>query len=256
MASTGWTASNLRVGVYDPAINPTFSTNLWQLAPCWENMCDPSVGILWDWPCVTYNAQATTGEWVGTAATTGSAATHASIPGAVMLDAGATTAAQGFQIQNLKAGFIPAANKSLWWETTIQLTATTPPVTKAVIFIGLAASDTTIFAAGSMTTNNRLGWMIQTGGNLATTFTADKAGASTTKTGPTLVSATAIKLGFYYDGVADTVQQYVNGVASQTAVTTTNVPKASLIFPSFACLSDGTDQPNLVIQGARCFQIR
>ncbi len=151
--------------------------------------------------------------------------------------------------------FIPAANKSIWAEFNVSLTATTPPVTKAQLYVGLAAIDTTIIASGSQSTQNRIGWQIETAGLLVTTFTCDKAGTATTKTGPTLVAATGIRLGFVYDGVADTVQQYVNGVASGTAVTTTNIAKLAM-YPSFVCQSDGTDEPILNVSGYRIFQLR
>jgi hypothetical protein len=76
-----------------------------------------------------------------------------------------------------------------------------------------------------------------------------------TKTGHTFVAATAVRLGFYYDGVTDTCQQFINGVATGTAVATANIPKVAL-YPSFACLSDGTDRPNLIVQGYRVMQLR
>lgn len=255
MATQGFADPSGRVGFYDPALSTTFATSsLWKTCPLLEYLHDPSIGVLFDWDGTSYSTAANT-DWTGTAAVTGSAATSTVVPGAVTLDAGATTANQGFQIQNLKAGFIPAANKSIWFESRFRLTAATPPVTKAQIFVGLAASDTTIIAAGAMTTNNRIGWEILAGGLLQTTFTCDKAGTEQTKTGPLLVSATDIRVGFFYDGVADTIQQYVNGAALGTVVTTGSVPKL-VVYPSVACQSDGTDQPNLILQSIRCFQLR
>jgi len=244
-----------RVSVFDPAINPTFASGLWPTCPLWEHNHDPSVGVLLDENFVSYDAASTTGDYLLTQATTGTAAISTTVPGALLIDAGSTTAEQGANIQRLKSAFVPAANKSLWYETTILLTATTPPVTKAAIFVGLAASDTTIFASGLQTTNNRIGWQIETTGNLTTTFTSDKAGVATTKTGPTLTAATAVKLGFYYDGRADTVQQFVDGVASGTPVATTHIPKV-VVYPSWVVQSDGTDRPNLIVRGVRVFQLR
>lgn len=246
-----------RASFYDPTLSTTYSTStLWANCPLLEYFFDPSIGILFDWNGTSYDATATTGDWVGTAATSGSAAMSTTIPGCLAIDAGATTDNQGFQIQAKKAGFLPAAGKSLWWEALLHVTASTPPVTKLQFFSGLAASDTTIIAAGAMSTNNRLGHMILDGGLLVTTFTADKAGAATTKTGPTLVAATDVRLGGYFDGAADTVQQYVNGATSGTAVATANIPKAALIYPSVVCQSDGTDQPIVNLKAFRVFQLR
>jgi len=121
--------------------------------------------------------------------------------------------------------------------------------------VELAESDTTIFASGAQTTANHIGWRIANGGLLVSTFASSKASTEATKTGATFVANTAIKLGFVYDGVADTVQQYINGVASGTAVATASVPKVAL-YPSFVGQSDGTDRPNLIVHGYRIMQTR
>lgn len=245
-----------RTSFYDPSLSTTYATSsLWQDCPLQEHQHDPSIGFLLDENFASYNAAATTGDYTLTAATSGSAAISTSIPGTLAIDSGATTDNQGANVQRLKAGFIPASGKDIWAEFYISLTANTPPVTRAQLFVGLAASDTTIIASGAMTTNNRIGWEILDGGLLVTTFTCDKAGTEVTKTGPTLAAATKIRLGFRYDGTADTVQQYVNGATSGTAVATASVPKL-VMYPSFVCQSDGTDQPILNVHGYRIFQLR
>lgn len=244
-----------RVSHYDPTLSTTYaSTNLWKTCPLLEHRFDPTIGVLLDEQWGSYNAAATTGDYVGTAATTGTAVISTTVQGALFIDAGATTDNQGFNLQRLKSMFIPASGKSIWAEFKVALTATTPPVTRAQLFVGLAASDTTIIASGAQSTNNRIGWQIEDGGLLVTTFTCDKAGTATTATGPTLVDATAIKLGLFYDGTADTVQQYVNGVATGTAIATTYIPKLA-VYPSFVCQSDGTDRPNLTLYAYRVFQL-
>lgn len=229
-----------------------FRAGVWFNAPHVENEFDPSVAFVLDEQFGDYDA---TNTWTATQATSGTAAISTTVPGALLLDAGATTDNQGINVQRLKSCFVPAANKSLWFETKVTLSASTPPVTKAQLFIGLAASDTSIIAAGAQTTNNRIGWQILDGGLLVSSFTCDKAGTGTTATGHTFVDATAVKLGFYYDGVADTVQQFINGVATGTAIATTYIPKVAL-FPSFVCQSDATDRPTLLIQGLRVMQLR
>jgi hypothetical protein len=241
-----------RVSVYDPALNPTAVTNLWKNCPLWEQLHDPSIGFLWEYNGGRYDA---TNEWTLTQATTGTAATDTTVTGALKIDAGAATDNQGANLQALKVGILPAANKSIWFETDFSVSAATPPVTKLQLFIGLAASDTTIIAAGAQTTNNRIGWQILDGGLLAATFTIDKAGAATTQTGTTLVDATRVRLGFYYDGVADTVQQYVNGVATGAAITTTNIPKL-IVYPSVVVQSDAVDRPTMLLRSMKVFQLR
>jgi hypothetical protein len=232
-----------------------FRTGVWGNSPLAEQRFDPNVAVLLDEQFTSYDAASTTGDYVLTQATSGTAVIDTAQPGALKIDSGATTDNQGVNLQRLKSGFIPAANKSIWAEFNILLTATTPPVTKAQLFVGLAASDTTIIAAGAQSTNNRIGWQILDGGLLVTGFTVDKAGTASLTTGPTLVAATAIRLGFRYDGVADTVTQYVNGVATGSAIATANIPKL-ITYPSFVCQSDGTDQPILFVRGYRILQLR
>ncbi len=253
MKTKGFTQAGVS-SFYDPTLSTTYATSsLWRDCPLLAYMFDPSIGVLYDEPFGSYDA---TNDWTLTAATSGTGAIDtATYPGALKLDAGAVTAAQGVNLQRLKQMILPAAGKDIWAEFNIVLTATTPPVTKGQIYVGLAASDTTIIAAGSQSTNNRIGWQIETAGLLQMTFTADKAGAATTKTGPLLVDATKIRLGFRYDGTADTVQQYVNGAALGTAVATANIAKLAM-YPSFVCQADGTDRPNLYLLNYRIFQLR
>ena len=256
MPTRGYQTAGGRVSHYDPAISTTYATgSLWQDCPLLEYLHDPSVGVYLDERFVSYDAAATTGDYTLTQATTGTAAIDTASPGALKIDAGATTQHQGTNLQRLKAAFVPAANKSIWFEARVQLTAATPPVTKWQGFIGLAASDTTILPSGAHSTNNRIGWHTLTTENLAYTFGSDKAGTNTTKAGGTFAAATDVRLGFVYDGVADTLQQYINGVATGTAIATTHIPKV-VVYPSFVCQSDGTDRPILYVKGYRVFQLR
>lgn len=256
MASKGYTdPGTRRVSVYDPVLSTNYASGLWKTCPLQEFLHDPSIGVLLDENFVSYNAAATTGDYTLTQATSGSAAISTTSPGTLAIDAGATTDNQGANVQRLKSAFVPAANKSIWAEFRVSLTASTPPVTRAQVFVGLAASDTTIIAAGAQSTNNRIGWQILDGALLVSSFTVDKAGTASTTTGHTFVAATAVRLGFVYDGAADTVQQYINGVATGSAIATANIPKL-VVYPSFVCQSDGTDQPILNVHGYRVFQIR
>lgn len=253
MPTQGYFDSTGRVSFYDPTLSTTYSTSsLWRTCPLAEYLYDPSIGVLFDYNATSYDSS---NDWTLTQATSGTAAISTTVPGALLIDSGATTDNQGVNLQNLKAAFVPATNKSLWFEAFLSVSAATPPVTKLQMFVGLAASDTTIIASGAMSTNNRMGHMILDGGLLVTTFTSDKAGTATTKTGPTLVDATTIRLGFFYDGVADTLQQYVNGVASQTAVATANIPKVA-VFPSIVVQSDAVDRPTMLLRSVRVFQLR
>lgn len=219
---------------------------LWGNCPLVNALLDPTFAVHYDEPFVTYDA---TNDWTLTQATAGTAAISTTVPGALTLNSGDTTAHHGTQIQRLKAAFVPAANKSIWFEVTALVSALT-----GEFFLGLAASDTTIIGSGAMTTNNRIGWTGVAGDGVMQ-FDADKAGTGSQTTGVTLSTSTSHTLGFYYDGAADTVQQYIDGVAVGSAIATTYIPKL-VVYPSFVCQNQSTDQATLTISALRVFQLR
>lgn len=235
-------------------LDTDFQQGVWRNAPLDVFRYDPFYAAQLIEQFQELDTSATHGPWVLTQATTGTAAINTTSPGSLLLDAGATTDNQGVQIQRTKSAFVPAANKSLWFETKVTLSAATPPVTRAQLFVGLCAADTTIIASGAISTNNRLGWLIADGGLLTSVFTADKAGTATTTTGHTFVPATAVKLGMFYDGVADTVQAFVNGVPTGALIPTANIPKV-VIYPSLVLQSDGTDRPTMLVEGMKVIQL-
>ena len=221
--------------------------NLWGNCPLMSYLLDPTFATLYDEPFNTYDA---TNDWTLTQVTAGTAVISTTVPGALLLDAGDSTAHHGAQIQRLKAAFLPAANKSLWFEVkALAGTALT-----GEFFLGLAASDTTIIASGAQSTNNRIGWTGVAGDGVMQ-FDVDKAGVGSLTTGVTLSITVAHTLGFYYDGAADTVQQYIDGVAVGSAIATTYIPKL-VVYPSFVCQSSGTSEPTLTISALRVFQLR
>lgn len=220
---------------------------LWGDCPIVPALLDPTLGVLYDEPFVTYDA---TNDWTLTQATAGSAAVSTTVPGALTLNAGDTTAHHGVQIQRKVCAIIPASGKDIWFEATVLLgTALT-----GEFFLGLAAVDTTIIASGAMTTNNRIGWTGVAGDGVMQ-FDSDKAGTGQQSTGVTLSLTVPHVLGFRYDGQADTLQQYIDGVAVGSAIATTYIPKL-VIYPSFVCQNQGTDQPTMTISGLRVFQLR
>jgi len=231
-----------------------FQLGVWKNAPIDRLRYDPFYAVQLIEQFQDFDTTATTGSWVSTQSTSGTSAVSTTVPGALLLDAGAVTDNQGIQVQRTKTAIVPAANKSFWFETKATLSAATPPVTRAQLFIGLCAADTSIIASGAISTNNRLGWYIGDGGLLVSVFTADKAGTATTGTGHTFVAATAVKLGMFFDGVADTVQPFVDGVPVGTAIATTYIPKV-VVYPSAVCQADGTDRPTLLIEGMKIIQL-
>jgi hypothetical protein len=251
MASRGYTGADGRVSIYDPSINPTALTGLWRSCPMAEYMHDPSVGILLIEDFQTYDATATTGDYLLTQSTTGTAAISTAAPGVLELDSNSTTVVQGANLQRIKSCFLPASGKSIWFEAKIKVVDT---IDKVELFVGLSELDTTLIAASANSSANHIGWQSVTDDGVLL-FTNEKATVGNTIAAATLVEDTYIRLGFHYDGAADTVQQYINGVAVGSAVATTYIPKVA-IYPSFVCQSAGTNDPIMHIAGYRCFQLR
>lgn len=250
MADKGFTYAGV-TSVYDPSLSTAFTTGVWKNCPLASHRHDPTIGVLLDDGCTSYNATATTGDYLLTqAGAAGSAAMSTTHPGCLAIDAGAATSTQGANVQRLKSMFIPAANKSIWGEFRVRMGTTNV----AEVFIGLAASDTTIIASSAMNVNNHLGWQCLTDDGVLL-FDSDKAGTGTTQASTTITTSAWLNLGFFYDGVADTLTQFVNGVATGTAIATANIAKLAM-YPSFVCQGAGTGQPVLLVGGYRIFQLR
>lgn len=227
-----------------------FQLGVWGSAPLVEHRFDPSIAVLLDEQWQSYDPEATNGDWVLTQATTGTAAISTAAPGVLELDSNSTTATQGAQIQRVKSAFVPAANKSIWAEFQFKIVDT---FDKAEIFVGLSEIDTTLIASSANSSANHIGWQCVTDDGVLL-FTSEKASTGTTAAAATIAEDTWIKLGLFYDGVADTLQQYVNGVATGPAIATANIPKVAL-YPSFVCQSGGTNDPIMHIRPFRVIQL-
>lgn len=254
MSSTGLTyppgASVGRTTIYDPDLVLTHPTGVWANAPCWEYMCNPAHGILIDEWWKSYNDAATTGDYVLTQATTGTGANaaDADLGTVLLLDCNSTTAAQGVQIQNVKKAITPKAGRKIFAEFFWKVVDT---FDKVQAFVGLAPVDTTIFATSANSLDNQIAHYTVQASAGAILFASEKATVGTPKASFTLAEDTFVATGFVVDGVTS-CQQYVNGVAVGAAFATANIPVVPL-FPSFACLSHGTNDPIMHIRGYRIF---
>lgn len=252
MPTRGYTdPGTRRVSHYDPELSSGYSANLWKSCPLLEYWHDPMIGFMVDERWDSYDAAATTGDYVGTQATAGTAAISTAAPGVLEIDCNSTTQGQGFQIQRAKSVFLPAAGKHIWAEFKIKVVDT---YDKVQLFCGLSEIDTTIIASGANSSANHIGWEIPTAGAGALTFAGEKAGSRGTATSTSIAEDTYIKLGFYVDGVTS-IQQYINGVATGSAIATANIPVVA-IYPSFVCQTDDTNDPILHCMGYRIFQLR
>lgn len=252
MVSRGYThPGTRRTSQYDPVLSTDYASNLWNTCPLAEYAHDPAIGVYLNESFTSYNAAATTGDWVLTQATTGTGAISTAAPGVLEIDSNSTTATQGANAQRVKSIFLPASGKSIWYECSFKIVDT---YDKAEIFVGLSDVETAILASSANASDNHIGWQCVTDDGVLL-FTSEKAGTGTTSAAVTIAEDTYVKLGFYYDGTADTVQQYVNGVAVGSAHVTANIPKVAVV-PSFVCQSGGTNDPIMHVRNLRVFQLR
>jgi len=251
MPTRGLTHGSGRASHYDPELSNYANSPLWQTCPLLEYLHDPSIGHYLNESWVSYNAASTTGDYVLTQATTGTGAISTAAPGVLELDSNSTTATQGANLQRVKSVFLPATGKSIWAEFSLKIVDT---FDKVELFVGLSDVETAILASSANASDNHIGWQCVTDDGVLL-FTSEKAGTGATKAAATIAEDTYIKLGFFYDGSADTVQQYINGLAVGTAHATANIPKVALV-PSFVCQSGGTNDPILHIGAVRIFQLR
>jgi hypothetical protein len=251
MASRGFTdPGTRRISVYDPVLSTGYANNLWRDCPLQEYLHDPSIGVYLDEQFLSYDAAATTGDWILTQATTGTGAISTAAPGTLELDSGSSTSTQGANLQRAKSIFLPAAGKDIWFECSLKIVDT---YDKVEMFAGLSDVETAIIAASANASDNHIGWQCVTDDGVLL-FSGEKAGAGATRAAATIAEDTYIKLGFKVNGVTS-IQQYINGVETGTATATANIPIVALV-PSFVCQSAGTNDPIMHIRSLRIFQLR
>ena len=250
MATQGLISSGVS-SFFDVDRSSTYRTGLWKTCPLLEYMFDPSIGTLLDFAGNSYDAAATTGDFVLTQATAGTAAMSTTAPGTLLVNAGSTTATHGANVQRTKSAFIPAADKHIWAEFNVSFTGVSNLNVQTAI--GLFEIDTTVIGSSAVSTDNGIGWTSVTDDGVLL-FNTEKATAAATRAATTIVSGTKVRLGFYVNGVTS-ITQYIDGVATGTDTATANIPIVAL-YPTFVCQSGGTDSPVLAVHGFRIFQLR
>jgi hypothetical protein len=125
------------------------------------------------------------------------------------------------QLQSAEEWLKLSAGKRLWFETRLKIS----DATQSDLFVGLATTDTTIIAG----TTDSCGFRKSDGAATLVSITED-ATVETTNTAATLVSATYVKLGFYWDGVS-TVKFFVN--RALTASHTANIEQTNKLALTF-----------------------
>ena len=250
MVSRGFTDGSGRVSQYDPTLSTNYTAGLWRDCPLAEYMHDHSIGTLLTENWMTYDATATTGDYLLTQATQGTGAISTADTGVLELDSNSGTVTQGANLQRIKSAFLPAASRDIWAEFEFKIVDT---FDNCELFVGLSELDTTLIATSANSSANHVGFQCVTDDGVVL-FTSEKATAGTTSACVTLAEATYVKLGFKITGVTS-AQQYVNGVATGTAHATAYIPIVAL-YPSFVCQSGGAADPIMHLAGYRVFQLR
>jgi hypothetical protein len=224
--------------------------DLWGDCPLLNYLLDPTIGTYLHEDWQSYDAAATDGDYALTQATTGTAALNTAETGTLLLDSNSTTSPQGATLQHNKSIWVPVASTTLWAEFEFKVVDT---FDKVELFCGLSELDTTLIASSLNSSANHIGWECVTDDGVLI-FAGEKAGARDTAAAATIAEDTYIKLGFKVTGITS-IQQYVNGTATGSALATANVPIVAL-YPSFVCQTAGTNDPIMHLRGYRIFQTR
>jgi len=193
------------------------------------------------------DSTATTGKWVLTQVTSGTAVIIDGAGGLLKLDAGATTADQGVQLQWIKESVKYSATTPVYLETYI--TAITNPANQ--FFFGLSITDTSLFATGENSSTDHIGFEMNATSIAANAnalqFVSESGGTRTTVADVhEIVASEGFFLGIRIE--RGTATAYVNGVPVGTI--TTNIPTTELA-PTIALLAEGTTQPTATFDWIR-----
>jgi hypothetical protein len=237
--------ANLNFADFD-AGSPGNGSSLWQSCPLLAINQDPMLGyeMFDDFVGIVKAADA----WIATPATSGTATAGTLAGGTANLNAGASTAHQGIQIQRAGGAFSPAAGKHLWFEARFKVNVLT-----AELLWGLFDIDTTLIATGALHATDGIGIKSVTGDGVCLPVVGSSSTYTTGSSIKTLSTATYTRLGFTVNGTSS-IQFYVDGAAVGSAVTT-NIPSV-VLAPSFVCQANGTGTPQMDLDYAWIVQLR
>lgn len=197
---------------------------------------------VFDDPATDFVIASTGAGWVLTQASSGTAVLTDRAGGWIQMDAGATTADQGVQLQKAGEFVLPAANKNIMLQAYVDFSANIANQ----FFFGVCTYDTSIFAAGENSTANNIGFEMNATSIAASPgylqLVSEKATVRTTVADAYLVTVdTPILLQIVVTGVS-TIQFYVDGTLVGTI--STNIP-VSEMAPAILCQAEGTTRPTL-----------
>jgi len=165
--------------------------------------------------------------WVLTTVTSGTIALSATeVGGALVVSSGAHNAADdGAQAQLLNCRVLPVAGTKIAFEARVQMNDATDQY-----FVGLAATDTTLIAAGVLDdVSDKAGFFhaVSETDDKISTVTARAAADDATSDVADNADGTYVTLGFVIDGLTS-IKFYVNGVLVETGATVASIPSAAM----------------------------
>lgn len=195
------------------------------------------------------SAPAVTKTWLVDQATAGTATLIDGQGGLLKLDAGASTADQGVQVQSATEIVKYSDDTPVFIEAYI--TGFTNHA-KCQFFFGLSVLDTTLFDTGENSSANHIGFEMNAtslaAGASKLQFVSEASGTRSTEANVyTVVDDTDFILGFKIEN--GQAQAYINGSPVGDPITT-NIPTTELAI-TLACLSEGTSQPTVTYDWIR-----
>mgnify|MGYP001558059897 CR=1 FL=1 len=212
--------------IYIGTLGVAPSELLWKDCP-WEDIeRNPGLGIVYFNDFVNAENLVTAEGWTITAVTTGTLSLVASEGGELKADsAGSTTSDDGVEAQLLNCRFLPAAGKTIWFEARVKMNDATD-----LYFVGLAATDTTLIAAGVVDdVSDKCGFFHHAAStnDKISSITARTSADDATADVATNTDATYMTVGFRISGLTS-VEFYVNGALVETGTTAANIPNAAM----------------------------
>lgn len=201
-------------------------------AAIWDNIDldglrkNPGLGILYENDFLDADNLTTAEGWTISQTTTGTLSLVAEEGGVLKADsAGSTTADDGVQAQLLNCRVLPAAGRKIAFEARVKMNDATDQY-----FVGLAATDTTLIAAGVLDdASDKIGFYHEAAStdNKISSVCARTTADDKTADVAANVDDTYAMLGFVQDGLTS-AKFYVNGVLVETGTTTASLPNAAL----------------------------
>lgn len=240
--------------VHGGTLGVGLSESLWEDCPIEEIERNPGLGIVYFDDFMQAPNLVTTEGWaIDQIPDAGTLVEIADEGGALQLSTiNTTTVDEGVSAQLLNCRFKPVAASTIWFEARVQVNDVTDQW-----FIGLCATDTTIFSGGSIDNNtDRVGFYhaVDSSDNKVSVISERGSAATTSVDEDDFADGVYKTFGFRQTGITK-AEFYVNGVLVKTISTTTNIPNAAMCL-SLATLMEVTGAlVSMKVDWVKCVQL-